>query len=316
MPVITRVPLRRTPRLRGGFTIVETLVVMVLLTIVGGSLMGLLAKQQRFYQGTADLGDLRSQLRQAEAVMSNDLRGLSAPGLDITAMTDSSIDFNYTIGSSILCTDPGTGTAIILPPTSLANTNTLSSWIQQPTTGDKVYIFDDNTSTTTSLDDQWRQYDVTSFTPTAGACPTGTYTQAADATRNSYTVVLGTGVSDYIRAGAAARFVRPAHYSLYQSTGDGLWYLGYTCPSCSTGATILPIAGPFKPYTGPATPDTSGIRITYFDSTGTATTLPQSVARINVVLRGQTRGYLNISGLKRGIYTDSVRMDIAVRNRS
>jgi hypothetical protein len=40
------------------------------------------------------------------------------------------------------------------------------------------------------------------------------------------------------------------------------------------------------------------------------------VSRISIVLRGQTRGYLNVSGLKKGVYMDSVRMDIAVRNRS
>jgi prepilin-type N-terminal cleavage/methylation domain-containing protein len=300
------------PRRRPGFTLVEMLVVMVLLTIIGGSLMGVLAKQQRFYQGTADLGDLRSQLRQAEAVMSNDLRGLSSVGADITAMTDSSIDFNYTIGSSIACAKPGT--TITLPPSTLANGTTLTTWIQAPQVGDKVYVFDDGASTATSLDDTWQPYTIAGIDSTTGGC--ASYTTAPDAASYSWVITLNSTASATIQAGAVVRFVRPAHYSLYKSTGDNLWYLGYTCPTCSTGATILPVAGPFMPYLAPATPDTSGIRITYFDSTNTATTTVGNVARINVVLRGQTRGYLNISGLKRGFYTDSVRMDIAVRNRS
>lgn len=302
-------------RPRRGFTLVEMLVVMVLLTIVGGALMGVLAKQQRFYTATADLGDLRSQLRQAEAVVSNDLRGMSTVGHDITAMTDSSIDFNYTIGSSVVCIAPNSGSTIVLPPTTLSSGNTLTSWIQVPAAGDSAYIFDDGGSTTTSLDDSWKAYVVNSVAPTAGTCPSP-YTQAADATSNSYTVSLGSNVSSTIVAGAAVRFIRPAHYSLYQSSGDNLWYLGYTCPSCSTGSTILPIAGPFMPYLASSTPDTSGIRITYYDSTNTVTSTPASVSRISIVLRGQSRGYLNTSGLKRGIYMDSVRMDIAVRNRS
>ena len=74
MPVITRPPRLAAGRSRPGFTLAEMLVVMVLLTIVGGSLMGVLSKQQRFYRGVSDLGDLRSQLRQAEAVMSSDIR--------------------------------------------------------------------------------------------------------------------------------------------------------------------------------------------------------------------------------------------------
>lgn len=313
MRVITRAPRVPMPRQRGGFTLVEMLVVMVLLTIVGGSLMGLLAKQQRFYQGTADLGDLRSQLRQAEAVISNDLRGMSSVGSDITAMTDSSINFNYTIGSSIACSVPGA--TLTLPPASLSNGNTLTTWIQPPVVGDTVFVFDDGSSTTTSLDDQWRKYAVAVVDSTLGGCG-APYTQAGDATKYSYTITLDQTASGTIQAGAAVRFVRPAHYSLYQSTGDAQWYLGYTCASCTTGGTILPIAGPFLPYADVATPDMSGIRFSYFDSTNTTTAQPQSVARINIVLRGQTRGYLNVTGLKRGVYTDSVRMDIAIRNRS
>ena len=299
-------------RVRAGFTLVEMLVVMVLLTIVGGSLMGLLAKQQRFYQGTSDLGDLRSQLRQAEAVISNDLRGMSTVGADITAMSDSSIDFWYTIGSSISCAAPGTGQTLFLPPATLTN-KTLTTWIQTPAAGDDVYVFDEGSSASTSLDDRWRGYPVTSVDSSTSACPASPY---GDATKYSYTVQIAQPASQYILAGAAMRFVRPAHYSLYQSSGDSLWYLGYTCPSCNTGNTILPVAGPFRPYSDASTPDTSGIRITYFDSTGTATADPKSVARISIVLRGQTRGYLNVTGLKRGVYMDSVRMDIAIRNRS
>ena len=313
MPVITGDTRRSAPRRRGGFTLVEMLVVMVLLTIVGGSLMGLLAKQQRFYQGTSDLGDLRSQLRQAEAVVSNDLRGLSTVGLDITAMTDSSIDFYYTIGSSVACAQPTS--TMILPPTSLSNGNTLTTWIQKPVAGDDVYVFDDGLSTTNSFDDTWKPYKIVSLDSALAGCGSP-YTQPADGTKYSYTVTLGSTASGTIQAGAAVRFVRPAHYSLYRSSGDGLWYLGYTCPNCSTGGTILPIAGPFMAYTPLSNPDTSGIRFTYYDSTGTVTTATNSVSRISVVIRGQTRGYLNVTGLKRGVYMDSVRMDIAVRNRS
>ncbi|HTJ23337.1 MAG TPA: hypothetical protein VL383_13125 [Gemmatimonadaceae bacterium] len=112
------------------------------------------------------------------------------------------------------------------------------------------------------------------------------------------------------------RFVRRAHYSLYRATSTSPWYLGYTCSACGTGATIQPIAGPFNGYTDVQTPDTSGIRFTYFDSTGAVATLPAQVARINIVIRGHTRAYLNVPGLKQGIYYDSVRTDIAVRNRS
>ena len=313
MPVITRSPRPAAVRARPGFTLAEMLVVMVLLTIVGGSLMGVLSKQQRFYRGVSDLGDLRSQLRQAEAVMSSDIRGMSTIKNDIVAMSDSSIDFRYTIGSSIVCTKAPQ--VITMPPTTLQRDNGLTSWIQPPVLNDSVWIFDEGNNTTSSADDSWQGYRITNFVPTPGACPPP-YTQLADAINNSYTMTVDRTMSNTILAGAAMRFVRRAHYSLYQSTSTSPWYLGYTCSACGSGATIQPIAGPFNAFTDVTTPDTSGLRFTYFDSTGAVTSDPTAVARINVVIRGHTRGYLNVPGLKRGVYMDSVRTDIAVRNRS
>jgi prepilin-type N-terminal cleavage/methylation domain-containing protein len=312
MPVITRSARLSAGRSRAGFTLAEMLVVMVLLTIVGGSLMGVLSRQQRFYRGVSDLGDLRSQLRQAEAVMSSDIRGMSSIQNDILTMSDSSIDFRYTIGSSIVCTK--SPSIITVPPTTLQRDNSLTSWVQQPAVGDSIWIFDEGNNTTASTDDTWQGYRITSIVASPGTCPPP-YTLLADATNNSYTMTVDHTMSNTILVGAAMRFVRVAHYSLYRGN-DQLWYLGYTCSACGTGTTIQPIAGPFNAYTDATTPDLSGLRFTYYDSTGAITSNVTEVARINVVIRGQTRGYLNVPGLKRGYYVDSVRTDIAVRNRS
>ena len=301
-----------TQRRRSGFSLVELLLVLVLLSIVGGSLMSLLSKQQRFYKGTYDLIELRSQLRQAEAVMSSDLRALSTPGGDLSTITDSSMDFRYNTGSSISCTTPTPGgSTIIIPPTAAANGNTLSNWLSAPTDGDTAYVFDEGANATASGDDQWVAYEIRSVTAGTGTCDA-----AYNAPSRGYTVVMTNSISPTILQGAPIRFTRQAHYSLYQSTNDKNWYLGYACPACNNTNTVSPIAGPFMPYTDPAGTDISGIRITYFDSTGTATTLKDKVARISIVLRGQTRSALNVSGLKQGVYMDSIRMTIALRNRS
>jgi prepilin-type N-terminal cleavage/methylation domain-containing protein len=296
-------------RRRSGFTLIELLIVLVLLGIVGGSLMSMVAKQQRFYRGTYDLIELRSQLRQAAAVMSSDLRGMSTPGGDLVAMTDSSMDFRYTIGSTISCTKP-TGTTIIIPPTTTANGNMLTSWLSPPHAGDTAYVFDDSASTASSGDDVWQPYEITAVNTGAGTCAAAYNAQSA-----GFSVVVTAGVSSTILQGAPIRFVRRAHYSLYQSTDDNKWYLGYSCLSCGTGG-VEPIAGPFKAYTNAGGTDTSGIRITYFDSTNATTATPANVARVSIVLRGQTRSALKVSGLKQGIYMDSIRMNVALRNRS
>jgi len=300
---------RPTVRTRTGFTMAETLVVLVLLAIVGGSLMNVMTKQQVFYQGTGDLIDLRTQLRQAEAVMGNDLRGISSVGSDIVSMTDSSIDFNYTIGTSIACTTPVTNTVVIPTTGTLTGGNVLTSWIAKPGNSDVVYIFDEGANTTVATDDTWPQYTVTSLTMSSGTCDAG-FNAASAAT-----MVLSGGVSPTILKGAPMRFVRRVHYSLYQAS-DGKWYLGYCTPACSVSNPINPVAGPFQSYVASTTNDSSGIRMTYYDSTNTVTSTTSQVARISITLRGQTRSYLHTTGMQRGVYHDSLSMNVALRNRS
>jgi type II secretory pathway pseudopilin PulG len=295
---------------RTGFTMAETLVVLVLLGIVGASLMSVLTKQQQFYNGTGDLIAMRTQLRQAEAVLSGDLRGISSSGGDITTMTDSSIEFNYTIGTSVVCKTPSGNTVIIPPTGALTNLNTLSSWIAKPTLGDKAYIFDEGAITTDATDDTWQQYGVTSLAIGSGSCD-GAFNAAS---ANTLTLTTGS-VSATILDGAPVHFIRTAHYSLHRFA-DGLWYLGYCSPACGAGITILPVAGPFRSYAPSTTPDTSGIRMTYYDSTGTVTNVPAQVSRIDITIRGQTTGYVHIQGMTKGVYHDSLSMSIALRNRS
>jgi hypothetical protein len=287
----------------------ETLVVLVLLAIVGGSLMNVLTKQQQFYNGTGDLIQLRTQLRQAEAILGSDLRGISSSGGDITTMTDSSIEFNYTIGTSVVCSTPSSNTVIIPPTGVLTNGNTLTSWITKPTFGDQVYLFDEGDTTTVATDDSWKTYSVTSLTLNSGSCDGAFNAVSAN------TLVLTSNVKGTILEGAPVHFIRTAHYSLHQFA-DGLWYLGYCSPACGAGIAINPIAGPFQAYQASTVNDSSGIRMTYYDSTGTVTTLPAQVARIDITIRGQTTGYVHIQGMTKGVYHDSLSMSIALRNRS
>jgi len=298
-------------RSRTGFTMAETLVVLVLLAIVGGSLMNVLTKQQQFYNGTSDLIQMRTQMRQAEAVLSGDLRGISSSGGDITTMTDSSIDFNYTIGTSVVCAAPAGGSIIIPQTGTLTNGNTLTSWIAQPlaSAGDQVIMFDEGDTTTKATDDAWRQYSVTGLSPNTGNC------DAAFNSPSGQTLSFSGSIKSTILEGAPIHFLRTAHYSLHQFS-DGLWYLGYCSPTCGAGVTINPIAGPFRPYAAASTPDTSGIRMTYYDSTGAVTATASQVSRIDITIRGQTTGYVHMQGMTKGVYHDSLSMSIALRNRS
>src|SRR5947207_3956826 len=78
---------------RAGFTLVELIITMVLVSFVAGAIVKLLLRQQRFYNSTTDLIQTRQQIRQAAAMLPADLRGISSVGNDIYAMSDSSLDF-------------------------------------------------------------------------------------------------------------------------------------------------------------------------------------------------------------------------------
>src|SRR5213596_3798938 len=91
------------PSLLAGFTLIELVIAMVLMSLVGGAIVKLLLQQQRFYNSTSDLIQTRQQIRQAAAMLPSDLRGISSVGGDIYAMSDSALEFRSVFGSSVVC---------------------------------------------------------------------------------------------------------------------------------------------------------------------------------------------------------------------
>ena len=85
---------------RRGLTLIELMISIVMLGLMGGLIIGFLLKQERFYAGASEILLTRTQVRQAAVMMPSDLRGISSAGGDIYAMTDTSIEFRSTFGSS------------------------------------------------------------------------------------------------------------------------------------------------------------------------------------------------------------------------
>lgn len=295
---------------RKGFTLLEVLVISVLTVIVLAGLITTLMRQQRFYRGTAELIDTRSQIRQAAGILPFDIRGMSTAGGDLLKMSDTSMVFRATIGASVVCLKVD-ATTLMLPPVTLANGNTLTSWSLEPGPGDTAFVYDDGAGSG-ATDDQWRAYQVqTAPSAVLGGCPLETgFTIAADATTPSYSLALTSNISASVVQGAPVRFVRTTHYSLYQAA-DGNWYLGYCSPTCGAGGP-QPVAGPLLPYGGGATP---GVRFTYLAEDGTVTVTPSKVAQVSIMVRGETRGEVTISGTGQRVIGDSLRFTVGIRNR-
>lgn len=305
-----------------GFTLAELVIGLVFLGLVGASIVSLLVRQQRFSSSVQTIIDTRRQIRQAAAMLPSDLRGVSSAGGDIYSMTDSSIDFRATTGTSIVCVTSTATKTLNLVPLSLGKASVMTTWFTTPAANDSIMVYDDGANGYASSDDTWRPYGVSSVTALSGVstnCPTTTgLLQTGDlvASNSIYQLTLPVAQSATIHVGAAVRFFKHAHYSLYRAA-DGSWYMGYydcklgRTPNCSA---IQALAGPLNAYAA-AGSGTSGLHFTYYDSTGAATTVPANVARISVVVRGQASKLVSLTGAGYRAFGDSLRIDVGLRNR-
>jgi prepilin-type N-terminal cleavage/methylation domain-containing protein len=311
----------RASRSRSGMTLVELIVSMVLLGLIGGLTIGFLLRQQRFYAGANEILLTRTQVRQAASMLPSDLRGISSSGKDIYVMTDTSIEFRSTFGSSYVCASTVGKTGLIsIPPKTLARKSLLTTWSQDPVAGDSVALYVDSTSTAVR-DDSWSTHQITAWaTATTNASPgclsaTGMMLSTDVTSGNpSYSITIAPIQSKTVAPGAAVRFFKRVHYSLYRAA-DGLWYLGYY--DCRTGRVpvcnpIQPVAGPFRAYDS-SNPQNSGVRFAYYDSTGAVTTTKAAVSRISILLQGEGAKDIQLAGGPT-TFRDSLRIEVGLRN--
>ena len=309
---------------RAGFTLVELLITMTLLTLVGAAIVNVIISQQRFYRGTNELMTTRSQLRQVAAMLPSDLRGIASAGNDIYFMSDSAIEFRSTFGSSVVCTILGGSTpAIVLPPRNTAKGVRWTSWSRTPVLTDSIALYDGGV-TSSPTDDKWTVHRITGWTNVTGntssTCPSSAgLVQSTDLTTSnpSFRVNISPVQPATVTQGAAVRFFRRVRYNLYRAA-DGLWYLGYQdclpsrTPPCSV---VQPIGGPYQPYAAAGSGE-SGVEFTYVDSLGAVTTDRKAVARIDVVVRGQSSELVQLTAATGWTtFRDSLRLEIALRNR-
>ena len=321
--LICRTALARTA-VRRGFTLIELMVSVVLFGLVMASLMGVLARQQRFYRGTNEVIDTRSQLRQAASVLPTDMRSLSSVGLDIKSVSDTMVEFMATFGSAVMCTKGGTSSFIVAPDTM--SRHTLTSWLWRPQRGDSAFILDEGTKIG-SEDDRWLRVKIdSSGTATSGCNEYLTASEQSSATRYRFVLNALTPLTTTVVApGAVVRFARPVRYRFYRSAGDNNWYLGYQSYTVSgplgtgTWSGVQPLAGPYRPYVS-AGSAANGLQFLYFNQAGTQVTATDSaarvsIARIDVSLKGQGTQTRNTAISSGGVFRDSLLVRIAIRNR-
>jgi prepilin-type N-terminal cleavage/methylation domain-containing protein len=306
---------------RRAFTLPELLVSVAIAGIVAGAITTTLVRQQRFFSSTAEVLDVRAQLRDAADVLATDIRGAAIESFGLPVMSDSAIELYTNIGTSVACSSPA-GVVIGLAPSVFANGNTLTSLLVTPDTGDLAAIYSIPGGNIDSA--RWVTRRISSFSnrSLASACPSSTgFTTVADAVAGAtgYQVTLANSPGADVRKGAPIRFLRRARYSIYRSS-DGKWYLGYR--RCSVGVpgscgVIQPLSGPYRSY-GPRGAE-SGLSFRYYDVNGVevpAGSNGRSVARVDIVVRGESSRRVALAGDGQRTFRDSVVVTVSPRNRS
>jgi hypothetical protein len=299
-------------RVRRAFTVAELLVATVVAGIACGVMTMTIVRQQRFFSSASEVLGVRSQLRDAADVLASDIRSASVAEFGLPAMTDTAFEMYSIIASSVACMS-GSPTTIGLPPTTLISGSTLTTMLAQPDTGDIAAIYSADST-------RWDEYRVAAFAsrPLATSCPSATgFTTLGDAAAG-YQLTLAVTPSPTVKKGSIIHFVRRARYSFYRSS-DGEWYLGYRRCGVSPPfgcSTIQPVSGPYRPYRSSGG---SGVSFRYRDQYGaeiTSVALSKSVARIDVVLRGEAASAISLTGDARKMWRDSVVISVSPRNRA
>jgi prepilin-type N-terminal cleavage/methylation domain-containing protein len=334
---------RQRLRARRGASLIELLIAMTLLSVIMASVLGVLRRQQRYVSASSAIIDMRAQLQGSAAILPMDLRSASASATDpasgaampdivnaapLSTTADKMLALRVTLGSAIACSVAGA--QIVVPATgTLSSGAVLTSWTSPPQVGDTIYILDEGAGTAI-VDDFWRPRAITAVTQnTSNACPTtatvigaktyGPFTSTADAATKSWTLTLSTttvgALPATVEIGAPVRLVRRVRYELYQA-GDQQWYLGF-CEGadCQAVQPYKPLAGPLRPYVSVGHAN-NGLKFSFYDTAGVATTVPRSVARVDISIRGITgRKVSFVGGSTADFVADTLRLSVALRNR-
>lgn len=268
-------------RTRGGFTIVEMLVVTVLGAVVVGAVYQILLTNQRTY--TAQNAQITAQqtVRAGADVLFGELRELSRLGSDIKAFGSDSLKVRTMRKFGLIC-------AVDIP-NSKVDVRKYGSWLAVE---DSVVIYAENV-VNNSTDDTWIKGKVTARDTTI--------TCGGEAAVRLTIPIIGSAASgashDTVRVGSNVRSYTNYTYGVY--TIDGAKYLGR---KDSDGATPAALVGPLA--------SSSGLAFRYLDTLNAVTATLADIAQIEITLRTSS----TVRGPQGGYVADSITSRVSLRN--
>ncbi len=303
---------RRRAAGEAGFTIIELLVYLIIAVVIVGSVYQLLIGQNQLYMKQRELTDVRSSLRGAAALLAWELRQAAAEG-DVYSIGTNSVALRSVQGTGVICGEHET----LLRYALWGSSGELSS-----TADDSALVF--AAGAPGSDDDQWKVVRVTGvWDPVGGGVPFCAWGDTAIAQGKGVgtgkgkgqcnpanecksipadLVVEVAGDMDNVYLGAAFRAFRRIEYGLFLE--DGRWWLGR-----KIGA-----AASYEKLTGPlSSPSDSGLVLTYYDRAGNTTAAADSVALIEIILRGESFGVVRKSPGDVSVQQDTLTTWVSLR---
>ncbi|MCZ6753775.1 MAG: prepilin-type N-terminal cleavage/methylation domain-containing protein [Gemmatimonadetes bacterium] len=252
---------------RRGFTLIELMLALVVMSIVAGAITKFFINSQRLSRAQVETIGMQSNLRTGALVVPTELRELSVSGgsSDILAMNSSDITFRAMRGLGFTCSVTPTQIKIL-------DTGTIPFYgFRYVALGqDQVVVFVEN-DPDTPTDDDWLILTPTAVDLTNNCGPLN----AIKLTFNNFSGLLPNGISDIVLGGPVRSF---EIMHLGSVVADGYTWLG--ARSVSGGQpTLLPVIGPLT---------ASGFQLEYFDVAGNPTTVTTAVRSIRVTLVGMT----------------------------
>lgn len=247
---------------RRGFTLVEMLVAIVILSLVAASLNRVFTSQQRLAVAQVEQATVQATVRSASTIASTELWELSTSpaGIsDIQSFDASGLTYRAMRGLALACQVSANEVRI--------RTSFLSQYRPAVPGQDSLLLFIEN-NPTQSADDQWRALRITSVSNGSSCAGAG---------------AIALGVSTIDSAGLAG-VVTDAPVRTFEVmelrpvlVGTQTW-LG--ARSVSGGeATLQPVAGPVS---------ANGVQFAYLDSLGNATTVAGRIRSIRISLLGES----------------------------
>lgn len=248
----------------GGFTLVETLVYLLVSTVLVLAVYGVLITQSQGYRVQDQRTDLQNAMRTAGHVLTWELRQSSPQDGDLLEMEQTRVVLRSTKGSGVVCDRrPASRTYAI---TGLAGST--------PFAGDSVLIF--QPGDVGPDDDAWGVYDVQQAS-SGGALPAGncSYPDAPAAEAAVQVRVAGNDTAA-IAVGAPIRVFEAVTYASFVEN-DRTW-LGRRVGNGSWTALAGPLRG------------SDGLEFRYLEASGAAATDPRFVTSVEIILRGAIDG--------------------------